>query len=405
MKQKKTSLEHTVKSQKTYWLIFIGIILVGSNLRAPITGVGSLIPFIREDLDITHTTAGLITTLPLLAFALVSPFAPIIARRIGMERTIFLSLFVLLAGIIVRSLYGVSFLFIGTMLIGLAIAIGNVLIPVVIQLNFPLRVGLVMGFYVVFMNIFGALSSGLSVPISSFKGIGWQGALAVWAILVFIAALLWIPQLKKQIEQAKPAKNETRKKESMWRSKLAWYITIFMGLQSLMFYTLLTWLPDILNLHGYSPSAAGWMLFLMQFVLIPITFIIPIIAERMENQKLLGGTIGALFMIGITGILSGYSFFIPIAVIMIGIACGSAFSLCMMLFSLRTQNGEQAAQLSGMAQSFGYLLAAIGPTLFGALHDFTYSWQFPLIMLIALAGVIVVTAVASGGDRKIEVGG
>jgi CP family cyanate transporter-like MFS transporter len=156
------------------WLLLIGVILVGSNLRVPLTSVGALISFIRDDLGISNALAGSITTLPLLAFALLSPFAPKIANRIGMEWTIALSLVLLIVGIAVRSISGIGFLFAGTLFIGLAIAIGNVLIPGIIKMNFPLRIGLMTGIYAVFMNVFGALGSGLSVPISSIGSFGWQ---------------------------------------------------------------------------------------------------------------------------------------------------------------------------------------------------------------------------------------
>src|SRR5699024_5598186 len=182
-------------TNKTNLLLLIGIILVDSNLRVPITSVGALITFIREDLGISNATAGMITTLPLIAFAILSPFAPKISKRIGMERTIALSLVVLLIGIILRSITGISILFIGTALISLAI--GNVLIPGIIKMNFPLKIGLMTGIYAVFMNIFGALGSGLSVPISSIGNLGWRGALAIWGVLTVIALLIWLPQLRK----------------------------------------------------------------------------------------------------------------------------------------------------------------------------------------------------------------
>lgn len=251
------------------------------------------------------------------------------------------------------------------------------------------------------MNTFGALGSGLSVPISTIQGVGWKGSLASWTVLVVIAILVWLPQLRKQKDSSPTINTNRTRTGSIWRSRLAWYITVFMGLQSLIFYTLITWLPEILQLHGYSANAAGWMLFLMQFALIPITFIIPVVAEKMRDQKLLSALTGSFFIIGILLILLGIELLIPVAIIMIGMASGSAFSLSMMFFSLRTHDGYQAAEMSGMAQSFGYLLAAIGPTLFGALHDMSGGWQVPLAMLIGLSCVILVVAIAAGKDRLI----
>lgn len=403
MSENRSTLESKHSKNTTHWLLFIGIILVGANLRAPLTSVGSLISFIRDDLGMSHTLAGMITTLPLLAFAFLSPFAPKIANKLGIERTIFMSLLILMIGMVVRSLFGMSFLFIGTLLIGLAIAIGNVLIPGYVKMNFPFRIGLVTGCYAVVMNSFGALASGLSVPISSIKGMDWQGSLASWIVLTFIALVFWAPQLKNHVNiEDTSSVTQQEKKGSIWRSPLAWCITLFMGLQSLIFYTMITWLPDILHVHGYSPNAAGWMLFLMQSALIPLTFIIPVVAEKMRNQKLLSGLTGILFILGVAGVLLGNSFLLPIAIIMIGMASGSAFSLNMMFFSLRTRDVYQASEMSGMAQSVGYLLAAVGPALFGLLHDLSGSWQLPLMMLIGLSVVIFIVAIAAGEDRLIE---
>ncbi|MBO0995410.1 CynX/NimT family MFS transporter [Bacillus sp. SD088] len=401
MSKNTTSLENTPIHQ-AHWFLLLGIILVGANLRAPLTSVGALISFIRDDLSLSHAVAGSITTLPLLAFALLSPFAPKLANRLGMEKTIFFSLLLLMIGLIVRSFFGTSFLFIGTIMIGMAISIGNVLLPGLIKMNFPLKIGFVTGIYAVFMNLFGAFGSGLSVPIASIKGVGWKGSLAFWTILAIIALLFWIPQLRKPSESVKVVKASEQKGKSIWHSPLAWHITIFMGLQSLIFYTFITWLPEILQTHGYSSSASGWMLFLMQFALIPVTFIIPVVAEKMKDQKVISGITAFFFMAGIVGLFLGSKLLIPLSVILIGIAAGSAFSLAMMFFSLRTSSGQEAAEMSGMAQSLGYLLAAVGPMLFGGLHDLFHSWKIPLLLLFLLAMVIFITGVNAGKSKVIS---
>mgnify|MGYP001942966821 CR=1 FL=1 len=395
-------IENTTNNY-TKWILIIGIILIASNLRAPLTTVGSLIPFIRDDLAISNALAGTITTIPLLAFAFLSPFAPKLAHKIGMESTIFLSLAVLSIGILLRSLFGVTSLFVGTLLIGLAIAIGNVLIPAFIKIEFPFKVGIMTGIYAVFMNVFASLASGLSVPISNINGVGWKGSLAVWVILSLIALVVWIPQLLKR-NSSNIEIDTTREKEekNIWKSALAWNITIFMGFQSLIFYTFVTWLPELLHHHGYSSTSAGWMLFLLQFAIIPITFIIPVIAERMENQKLLSVLTALFFIVGILGLMVGNKILLVISIIVIGIACGSAFSLSMMFFSMRTSSGKQAAELSGMAQSFGYLFAAAGPVLFGALYDITGGWIFPLTMLVVVAIIILIVGIQAGEDRVLD---
>lgn len=402
MKNSSTALDNYSKDSRNFhWLLLIGIVLVGANLRAPLTSVGSLVTFIRDDLGISNALAGSLTTLPLIAFAVLSPFAPKIANRIGMEMTVFLSMILLAAGIAIRSSFGVGPLFIGTVFIGLAIAIGNVLIPGIVKMNFPMRVGVVTGIYAVGMNTFAALASGVSVPISDISGVGWKGSLAFWGILTMIALLVWLPQLRKKASEKEKAKISAQKTGSLWTSPVAWCITLFMGIQSLVFYTMVSWLPGILETHGYTSTGAGWMLSLMQFALIPMTFIVPVIAEKMTDQKLLSGITGLFFIVGIGGVLLGNAYLLPIAVMLIGMACGSAFSLSMMFFSLRTNSGQQAAEMSGMAQSFGYILAACGPVLFGALHDRSGGWTLPLIGLLAVSAVTLIAGTEAGKNRQV----
>ncbi|MFK2825277.1 MFS transporter [Bacillus sp. B190/17] len=376
-------------------LLVIGILFIGANLRAPLTSVGPLVPAIRDGLGISNAIAGTITTVPLLAFAFLSLFAPRLSRRFGMELTLFVSLLVLAAGIVIRSSGGVSTLFAGTVLIGLAIAIGNVLLPGFIKQHFAERIGVMTGVYSVSMNLCGAIASGISVPLSSIAGFGWSGALSVWAVLAAIAVILWLPQLRHQRKQSTGAAG-TRKSGRLWRSRLAWHVTLYMGLQSFMFYVVITWLPDILQQKGLDADAAGWMLSIMQFAVLPFTFIVPILAGRMKDQRGMAVITSALFITGYAGILLDDGLLLPLWIIFIGIGAGSAFSLSMMFYTLRTKNVQEAAQLSGMAQAFGYLLASVGPVFVGWLHDFTHSWTIPLVMLAAVSAFISVVGMSAG---------
>ncbi|HLR14992.1 MAG TPA: MFS transporter, partial [Bacillota bacterium] len=364
--------------------------------------VGPLIPSIREHLDVSHTVVGSITTLPLIAFALISPFAPKLANKFGLERMIFISMLLLVAGIGLRSVTGIAPLFIGTAIVGIAISFGNVLIPGFIKMSFPFRIGITTGLYAVCMNIFGALASGISIPLANIGSFGWQGALAAWSILAVIAAVLWFPHIEKKKHVATFAEEGERKKINMWKSMTAWQVTIFMGLQSLMFYTILTWLPEILQVSGYRLDEAGWMLSLMQFSLIPVTFMMPIIAGKMNNQKWLSVLTGLFFLLATLGFLSGQTSLIILSVVLFGIACGSGFSLSMMFFTLRTKDGYEASELSGMAQSFGYLLAACGPVIFGGIHDLTGGWIIPLMFLSGIAMMLLFFGFLAGRDIVIE---
>ncbi|MCR8657477.1 CynX/NimT family MFS transporter [Paenibacillus endoradicis] len=386
-------------SQITRWLLLIGIVLIAMNLRAPLTSVGPLISIIRDDLGISNTLAGLITTLPLIAFALLSPLAPKLARKYGISKVLFGALVLLVIGIGLRSAWNIGSMLMGTLILGLAISICNVLMPSLIKEKYPLQIGIMIGVYSVAMNLSGAIASGISVPLANQSGLGWKGALGIWGILAFVALLFWIPQLKHQQIKVKTA-TATEHRTNLWKSPLAWYVTLFMGLQSMLFYVIVSWLPDILKTQGISSDDAGWILSIMQLALLPVTFIVPIIAGRMKNQITLTIITALSFTVGIGGLLSGNDRVLLWA-IFIGIGSGCAFSIAMTLFGLRTTNAHDAAELSGMAQSVGYLLAAIGPILFGALHDLTNGWNVPLIVLLVITMLLLVFGVAAGRNRLI----
>ncbi|MCG5104191.1 CynX/NimT family MFS transporter [Oceanobacillus alkalisoli] len=392
--------EKIERNAKISFLLVAGIMLFASNLRVPITSIGSLVPVIRDNLEVSSSIMGSISTLPLLAFAFVSPFVPKLANRIGMEKTIFLAMMLLGLGIVVRSANGISTLFIGTALIGITIAFGNVLLPGLIKMRFPFKVGLMTGLYTIFMNIFGALASGVSVPLSNIEGFGWRVSLGIWVTLILIAIIFWYPQVRNP--QPQPELKLEQKKAKMWTSATAWYVTIFMGFQSLMYLTPLTWLPDILQSHGFSLSQAGLMISVMLLGLIPVNFIIPVLADRMKNQKLLGAFTGIVFFLGSAGLFSSNLSILIISALLIGVGCGSGYSLSMMFFTLRTKNGYEASDLSGMAQSIGYLIAATGPIAFGGFYDVTGSWTAPIIILMAIGIIIVITGVLAGRDIVID---
>jgi len=384
------------------WMIIVGIIFIAVNLRAPLTSVGPLVGIIRDEVHISNTLAGMITTLPLLSFALFSPIVPKLARKIGVEVIILISIIFLTIGIILRSLSGVATLYIGTAVLGLAISVSNVLLPSLIKQEFPTRIGLMTGVYSISMNLLGAIASGISVPIAVGLGFGWQGAMGIWGMLSFISIVLWVPQIKRQNRATTDIQNQALESNvNLWRSVLAWQVTLFMGLQSMVFYILIAWLPEILKQQGISSDQSGWLLSVMQLALLPFTFIVPIIAGRMKSQRFLVTITTILLLSGTLGLIYGNLRLIVCWIVMLGIGGGFAFSLAMMFFGLRTENARQAAELSGMAQSVGYLLAAIGPTLFGYLHDVTNSWTIPLFILVGASILLLIFGLGAARDRYI----
>jgi CP family cyanate transporter-like MFS transporter len=327
------------------WLLLLGILLIAANLRASITAVGPIISDIQQTFGISSALTGLLTTLPLLAFALISPLAPRIARRISMENTLFIAMIVLTGAVAIRSLPSIVALFVGTALLGMAIAVANVLLPSLIKRDFSSSVGLMTGLYSVVMNLGAALASGFSIPIAEQAGLGWQGMLACWSILALISTAAWLPQIRKLSRKPANGIADTNKRASLLKSPLAWQVSLFMGLQSFCFYVNVTWLPEILHDRGMSHIDAGWMLSLMQFVSLPATFIIPVLAGRQASQKGLAVFTALLMIIGYFGLLNGNAALIPLWMILLGIAVGSGFSLAVMFFVLRTSSTEQCAHI------------------------------------------------------------
>lgn len=387
------------KLTKQTLLFVVAIFLIATILRTPLTVVGPAIPFIRADLGISNTLAGFLTTIPLLAFAVISPFAASIARKLGMENTLFYSVIFLAIGIILRST-GVAFLLIaGTILIGIAISFANVLIPSYFKLKFPLHIGLLMGIYTVSMNLSAGLAVGISHPIAS-SSWGWQGALGFSIILCLIALAAWLPLLRSnKVEMIGPSAKQPRAKLS--RSGLAWTVALTMGFQSFFFYSLATWLPEILVSQGITPEKAGWLTMLSQFAQIPMTFIVPIIASRLSSQRPIAVFFIICYFIGYAGLLMEWTSLVIIWMIFLGFAGGASFSLCMMLFTLRTKTAYEAAELSGFAQSIGYLLAAVGPIALGYIHDATGDWYVPNVMFIIITVILFITSMISSQNRTI----
>lgn len=383
-------------------LLVLAILLTSATLRAPITGVGSLIGEIQSDYGLSHTVTGMLTTLPLIAFSIFALVAPKLSRRFGMEWTLIYCMIALTAGIVIRYLPNVLALFMGTALIGSAIAVCNVLVPGLIKREFPHKIGLMTSLYTSSMNMWAAIASGISIPLSR-TALGWRGSLSCWVILTVVTTLVWLPQLRrKPIKTSAKGTDQKRKSRSVWRSSVAWQVTIFMGLQSIMFYVGITWLPEILHEKGMSPEKAGWMLSLMQIMSMAGSFIMPLIATRTQSQKVLAAASSALFLVGFGGIWLGVPSLAPLFIMSIGLGCGTTFSLVILFFALRSRSADQAAEMSGMAQSIGYLLASVGPTMFGFLHDKSGNWNTPLATMVFLSLFTIALGYAAGRKGYID---
>ncbi|MFU1787866.1 CynX/NimT family MFS transporter [Mammaliicoccus sciuri] len=389
-------MDHINRNKKQSLILFIGILLIGASLRAPITSVGIALPSIKDTLNLSNTSVSLITIIPLLSFAVISLFAAKISHKFGLERTVFGALILICVGIALRAITGVSWLYVGTILIGVGIAFGNVLTPGIIKMNFPLRIGIMTGYYTVVMNIFGSVSSYVTAPLV--KHFNYNIAISLIGIVTFIGIITWSFQLNKHDTVNS---SQTTTNINVWKSPLSWQITLLMGGQSMIFYSLINWLPEFLLSHGTPINEAGIYLSILQLAIIPLTFVTPIFAEKMKNQVLITFVTGLLFVLGILMLMlqPNWAF---LGIILIGVASGLAFGLVNTFFGLRTENGLTAAKLSGMSQSVGYLFAAIGPLLFGILHDATNSWNMSFGILLVTSIIIMIIGLRAGRNITIE---
>ncbi|MDZ7771316.1 MAG: MFS transporter [Balneolaceae bacterium] len=365
-------------------LLLAGIVLVSLNLRPALASVGPLVGAIRASTGLSNTLLGLLTTLPLIAFGVVSMFTPLFTRRFGLEGTMAGAMGLLTLGLLLRVPEPVGALFGGTLLLGVAIALGNTLLPVIAKRDFPHHTGAVTGLYSSVLGVGAAAGAGLSIPLAEGVGLGWRWSLGSWALLSLAGLLAWLPQLRYR-ERPTPGRSHRKAMWELGRSRQAWQVALFMGLQSLTFYVVLAWLPELLRDRGMAAGPAGWMLSLSQAMGVLGTLVIPAWAEKLRSQRGMVWVLVAMEGVSLAGLALPEAPMAALWVSLIGFSLGGSFGLALLFIVLRSSNSQRATELSGMAQSAGYLLAAAGPTLFGALHDLTAGWLLPLGFLGVVA--------------------
>jgi CP family cyanate transporter-like MFS transporter len=396
-----------------------GVILVAINLRPAAASIGPVLDRIETETGLSSGWAGALATLPVLCFGLLAPLAPVLARRFGLRASIAGGMCALLAGMVIRLLPGVGFLFLGTGLAGAAIATGNVLVPVLVRRDFADRTGMAMALYSTSLIAFAALAAGVTVPVANALGGGWRPGLAVWAIPVMAAALAWAPALfrrdvpggivrsgRSTAPTARTASEtsaaEAHTARTLLRKPLAWQVTLFFALQSGGFYATLAWLPSIFRSHGASEAHAGLLLSLTMVVGLVTALTVPGLANRGRNQRPLVIASCALTAAGLLGILLAPMTAPYLWTVLLGLGQNASFPLALMLIVLRGGSVATTEGLSTLAQSVGYVLAAFAPLAVGALHGLTQSWAPALILLLVLVAPQLIFGLAAGGDRRLS---
>lgn len=350
-------------------------------MRGTIVGVGPLLESIRDETGMSTTVAGLLTTLPVICFGALAGVAPRLARRFGIDLVIWLTMVGLTIGILIRLGSSLALLFLGTVVIGASIALANVLVPAVIKRDFPHRTGLMTGIYTMCIAGGGSLAAGLMVPIEERSRLDWRETLALLAIPSLVAVVVLIPRLRLNSRSRESVMSRGIAAPRLWRNRLAWQVSLFMGLQSFIYYGMGSWMSPFLSDAGLSDERAGLMWSICNLAGLPFSFVVPVVAQKLPDQRPLVVWVIAFWAASVVGLLVAPAGYALLWMVLFGVAGGSSLSLALMFIVLRLPDTAHASVLSGMAQAIGYTLAATAPFLFGALHDLTGSWQASVTMI------------------------
>jgi MFS transporter, CP family, cyanate transporter len=397
-----TGRDQTIGTGTARAVLLITILVVAANLRPTITALGSVVGLVAVDTGMGAGALGLLGAVPLLAFAAVSPVVHVLTRVMGAERAVLVSTLLLIVATVVRSLPGpLANLWIGTLVMGAAIAVANVVLPELVKRDFPADVPMVTGLYSTVLGATAAVASGLALPIAEVGG--WRLGIGIWVLLSVVAALVWPLRMRSsaaRVAEVSPTSPPVGggAGRSVWRSAVAWQVTLIMATQGLTYFMLVTWLPTIEVSMGVDPVTAGWYSFLYQIVGITAGLGVTPFMRRRSDHRAVGVVISLLLIAAVLGLLLVPELLV-LWLVLAGLSGGSSLVLALALVGERSPSAAHTGRLSGMAQSVGYLLAAAGPWGAGLLFAATGSWTYPLLAVIAVAGVQLVLSLMAGRDR------
>ncbi|MFF1482417.1 CynX/NimT family MFS transporter [Streptomyces sp. NPDC058301] len=388
-------------------LVLVGLVLAALNLRPAITSLGALFEEVRDGLHMSGSVAGVLTSVPPLCFAVFGVFAPRLARRFGPAVVVCAGMAAIAAGLLLRPFAGGTPGFLAASALALmGIAVSNVLMPVIVKRYFPNRVGSMTGLYSMALAAGTALAAAATVPVTDVLGGSWRTGLSMWALLATVAVLPWLLLVRGRSDR--PAGQLSAAREDaeapafkITRSRTAWALACFFGLQATAAYITMGWMPQIFRDAGVSAGTAGVLLAVTMVMGVPLAFVIPRVATRMRNQGPIVAVLGACGLAGYAGL-----YFAPAAgawawALLLGIS-NCAFPLALTMIGMRTRTGTGVVRLSAFAQSTGYLISIPGPTLVGALYDSSGGWGLPIALMAGLMVPQIVVGSLAGRDRTVE---
>ena len=389
-----------MKAVKYSFFAFLALVFISLVLRPPVAAIGPLVDELTKSESLSLFQVGLLTSLPIVCFGLGAFASPALVKRFTLNRAMLLVLLALTAAMAIRLIGGFTALIVCTVFIGLAIAIGNVLIPTVVREQFPNRIELITGVYVTLLAISASLSAAIAVPTSDLLG-GWRGALAIWIVPAVLAIIFWLPVTKSKTHDViTTAATHAEERAAVVRSPLTWAIVGFFGLQSAGFYAMLNWMPTLLIARGLSPVDAGGVLGLTTAVGIPTGFLVSLVFRKFKNLSFMAVFVSSLTLTGLTLIWLVPSMLI-IACVITGLGFAATFPLSLTLIGSRASTATQTTQLSALSQGYGYLIAAFGTFAFGYLAELTGAWDLSFILIIVFTFIQLFAGALAGRDKRI----
>jgi CP family cyanate transporter-like MFS transporter len=381
------------------WLLFAALVFVALNLRGPIVAIAPVLGQIREELGLSAATAGLLTSIPVLCFALATPLAATLIARAGPERAVLISLLGILAGTLLRAQGGFAVAVAGTIVIGIAITVGNVVVPVVVRRDFPAsRVGIVTGAYTATLNVGAMLTSLGTAPLADW--LGWRAAITLWAVLVVVAFVIWGQaagwrrSLLGERKTDSAARAADMPHSASWRSLTAWLLMLAFGGQAFSYYGITTWLPTILHdVQGLDTRSAGASSSIFQVLAVVGALGVPLLAKRWRPGSVVA-LVSVLWLAMPVGMLAAPQLWFLWSVLS-GAAQGGGITIVFIIIVRMSRSDSQARGMSAFVQGGGYLLAATGPSVVGAVHEASGAWTAPLLVITASVLALLIFGLVS----------